>query len=83
MTEPSPTYNTANGRNQGTVRWFNRAKGFGFIDSDSGQELFAHYQHIEGTGYRNLYEGDRVSFGVRQNGNKGLLATDIRQIGGQ
>lgn len=65
----------------GTVRWFNCQKGFGFIDADDGREIFAHYEHIEGTGYRNLYEGDRVSFTVKQNGDKGLMATDIRQIG--
>lgn len=83
MTEPKPTYKT-NGRQTGTVRWFNRIKGFGFIEPDEGDEqLFAHYSQIEGEGYRNLYESDRVSFGVRQNGDKGLLATNIRQIGGQ
>jgi CspA family cold shock protein len=47
----------------GTVKWFSRLKGYGFIlPDDGGQEIFVHYSAIDGEGYRNLYEGDRVEF---------------------
>ena len=47
----------------GIVKWFSRLKGYGFINPDDGsQEVFVHYSAIEGDGYRNLYEGDRVEF---------------------
>ncbi len=50
-------------RTSGVVKWFNRIKGFGFILPDDGsQEVFVHYSAIDGEGYRNLYEGDRVEF---------------------
>ena len=49
--------------NTGVVKWFSRLKGYGFIQPDSGaQEVFVHYSAIDGDGYRNLYEGDRVEF---------------------
>lgn len=51
------------GRFSGIVKWFNRIKGYGFITPDEGeQEVFVHYSAIEGEGYRNLYEGDRVEY---------------------
>ena len=47
----------------GTVKWFNRLKGYGFIrDTQSGEDVFVHYSAINGEGYRNLYEGDQVTF---------------------
>lgn len=50
-------------RDSGTVKWFSRLKGYGFILPDNGgQEVFVHYSAINGEGYRNLYEGDRVDF---------------------
>lgn len=50
-------------RKNGVVKWFSRLKGYGFIKPDAGeQEVFVHYSAIEGEGYRNLYEGDRVEF---------------------
>ena len=50
-------------RKQGVVKWFSRIKGYGFINpDDSEKEVFVHYSAIEGEGYRNLYEGDRVTF---------------------
>lgn len=50
-------------KNSGTVKWFSRLKGYGFIlPDDGGQEVFVHYSAIDGEGYRNLYEGDRVEF---------------------
>jgi CspA family cold shock protein len=53
----------------GVVKWFSRLKGYGFISPDDGeQEVFVHYSAIQGEGYRNLYEGDRVEFDLVDNG---------------
>lgn len=53
----------------GVVKWFSRLKGYGFINPDNGgQEVFVHYSAIQGEGYRNLYEGDRVEFELVDNG---------------
>lgn len=61
----------------GTVKWFSRLKGYGFINSDDGgQEIFVHYSAIQGEGYRNLYEGDRVDFKLVDNG-KGPQAQGV------
>ncbi len=61
----------------GTVKWFSRLKGYGFINSDDGgQEIFVHYPAIQGEGYRNLYEGDRVDFKLVDNG-KGPQAQGV------
>jgi CspA family cold shock protein len=62
----------------GTVKWFNDAKGFGFIKPDSGgEDLFAHFSQIEGKGFRSLAEGQQVEFEVTQ-GQKGPQASRIR-----
>lgn len=62
----------------GTVKWFNDAKGFGFIKPDEGEdELFAHFSAIEMNGFKTLKEGQRVSFEITQ-GPKGKQATNIR-----
>jgi len=64
----------------GTVKWFNDAKGFGFITpDDGGKDLFAHFSEIQGTGFRSLQEAQRVEFVVTQ-GAKGPQATQIRAI---
>jgi len=64
-------------RETGIVKWFSRLKGYGFIQPDEGgQEVFVHYSAIEGEGYRNLYEGDRVEYLVIDNG-KGPQARDV------
>ncbi|WP_296197026.1 cold-shock protein [uncultured Microbacterium sp.] len=64
----------------GTVKWFNAEKGFGFIAPDDGTaDVFAHYTAIEGNGYRNLEEAQKVEFEIEQ-GPKGLQATSIRAI---
>lgn len=64
-------------RASGTVKWFNRIKGFGFIlPDDGGQEVFVHYSAIDGEGYRNLYEGDRVEFDLVDMG-KGPQARSV------
>lgn len=63
-------------REQGTVKWFNDAKGFGFIQRDSGPDVFVHFRAIRGDGHRTLNEGDKVEFMVTQ-GQKGLQAEDV------
>ena len=63
-------------RETGTVKWFNGTKGYGFIAREDGEDVFVHYSAIEGSGYRNLNEGQRVEFSVEQ-GAKGLQATGV------
>jgi CspA family cold shock protein len=65
---------------QGTVKWFNGEKGYGFIAQDGGQpDVFVHYSEIDGAGFRNLEEGQRVEFEVGQ-GAKGPQATGVRPV---
>jgi CspA family cold shock protein len=64
----------------GTVKWFNSEKGYGFISQDSGPDVFVHFSAIEGTGYRNLEENDKVEFDVNQ-GPKGLQAANVKRLG--
>jgi CspA family cold shock protein len=64
---------------QGTVKWFNDSKGFGFIASDEGQDVFVHHTEIQAEGYRRLEEGARVEFEVTP-GPKGLKATAVRLV---
>ena len=69
-------------RANGTVKWFNSSKGFGFIaPSDGTKDLFVHYSAIQdaGNGYRSLNEGDQVEFNVEQ-GQKGLQATNVVKV---
>ena len=64
----------------GTVKWFNGAKGYGFIAPDNGgEDVFVHYSAIQSTGYRNLDEGDRVEFSVEE-GKKGLQAAEVTRL---
>jgi len=63
-------------KQQGTVKWFNGSKGYGFIERENGEDLFVHYNSIIGDGYRDLGEGQRVEFTVVQ-GQKGLQAQDV------
>ena len=60
----------------GTVKWFNDAKGFGFITTDEGNDVFVHFSAIQGDGFRSLAEGDSVSFDVEK-GTKGLQAVNV------
>jgi CspA family cold shock protein len=66
----------ADGREQGTVKWFNAAKGFGFITRGNGEDIFVHFRSIEGKGHRSLGEGQSVFFNVTE-GEKGLQAVDV------
>jgi len=64
---------------QGTVKWFNSDKGFGFIKRDDGDDVFVHHTAIIGEGYRSLDEGQRVSFDVTQ-GKKGPQASNVTKL---
>jgi cold shock protein len=64
---------------QGTVKWFNSEKGFGFLAQEGGPDVFVHYSEIEGNGYRSLEENQRVEFDVNQ-GPKGPQAVGVRAI---
>jgi len=63
-------------KEQGTVKWFNGAKGYGFIERKAGEDVFVHFNAIMGDGFRNLEEGQRVEFIVTQ-GQKGLQAEQV------
>jgi cold shock protein len=65
---------------QGTVKWFNGDKGYGFIAVDGGQDVFVHFSAIAGDGYRNLEEGQQVEFDITQ-GQKGPQAENVKVIG--
>jgi CspA family cold shock protein len=66
-------------RETGTVKWFNDAKGFGFIQRDAGDDVFVHHSAIQSEGFRTLTEGQRVEFEVEQ-GAKGLAAKDVTKL---
>ncbi|HCC69035.1 MAG TPA: cold-shock protein [Nitrospiraceae bacterium] len=63
----------------GTIKWFNEAKGFGFIQQDDGPDVFVHYSAVKGDGYKTLAEGQRVEFDIVQ-GEKGPKAANVVKI---
>ena len=67
---------------EGTVKWFNPRKGYGFIATEDGRDIFVHYASISGDGYKTLVEGDPVSFDVVE-GEKGLRAENVVHISAQ
>ena len=66
-------------KEQGTVKWFNGSKGYGFIERAEGEDVFVHFNAIIGDGYRNLEEGQRVEFTVKKK-KKGLQAENVTVI---
>ncbi|MGE5113276.1 MAG: cold-shock protein [Acidobacteriaceae bacterium] len=64
---------------QGTVKWFNDAKGYGFISRQSGEDVFVHFSAIQSNGFRSLKEGQAVQFTVEK-GPKGLQATNVQAL---
>ena len=66
-------------RETGTVKWFNDAKGYGFISRQSGDDVFVHFSAIEGAGFRSLKENQQVEFSVER-GPKGLQAVNVRLL---
>lgn len=63
---------------QGTVKWFNAKKGFGFIEQEEGEDVFVHYSAIETPGFKTLEEGEKVTFEVEKN-DKGLSAKNVQK----
>jgi CspA family cold shock protein len=64
---------------EGTVKWFNDSKGFGFIQQDGGADIFVHHSAIQASGFKSLTEGARVSFNVVE-GPKGLAAENVLEL---
>lgn len=63
---------------QGTVKWFNAEKGFGFIEREGGEDVFVHFSAIQSEGFKSLDEGQSVTFDIEQ-GQRGLQATNVRK----
>ena len=64
---------------EGTIKWFNSKKGFGFIEQESGDDVFVHFSAIEMSGFKTLAEGERVEFEVEEN-DKGLSAKKVMKV---
>jgi len=75
-----PTGAPIGGRQQGAVKWFNEAKGFGFIRDEAGEDIFVHFSAIQSGGFKTLQEGERVEFDVVP-GAKGRQAANVSRVG--
>lgn len=64
---------------QGTVKWFDQRKGYGFIETEDGNDVFVHYSEVQGSGFRTLDEGERVEFEIKQ-GPKGEQAANVVRV---
>ena len=67
---------------EGVVKWFNEKKGYGFIEREDGPDVFVHYSGISGGGFRNLNEGDRVSFDIEED-ERGPAAVNVSVVRGK
>jgi CspA family cold shock protein len=63
----------------GTVKWFNSSKGYGFIEQEDGPDVFVHFSGIKADGFKSLYEGDRVTFDI-EDGQKGPAAVNVTVV---
>ena len=64
---------------QGTVKWFNAEKGFGFIEREGGEDVFVHFSAIQGDGFKSLDEGQKVTFDIEQ-GQRGPQASNVQKV---
>jgi cold shock protein len=79
ISEARASEGTGTSMAQGTVKWFNDAKGYGFITQEAGEDVFVHFNAIQAQGFKSLTEGDRVEFDVTK-GPKGLQAANVRKL---